>query len=80
MIEKEIRMKKTLAVLFITGSLSVACASESKIKIEASSTEQSAREVSGVQEVERPASLQYDSPEYKKHKEYLKFMDRHYDK
>ncbi len=64
--------------LVFTGSVS-ACASESKISGSTLKIDESSREVAqaGVVEVERPESLKYDSPAYKKHKEYLKFIDRH---
>lgn len=71
-------MTKLLTVLMILGSVSVACASESKMKLEGIGEVASARDVSQVEEVERPESLKYDTPEYKRHKEYLKFIDRHY--
>lgn len=66
------------AALVFMGSVTV-CASESKISGSSVKIEDS-REIAraeGVQEVERPESLKYDSPAYKKHKEYLKYIDRH---
>ena len=74
-------MKKLLASIIVLGAVSQACATESKLKLE-SSSESSRREVAkaGVQEVERPESLKSDSPAYKKHKQYNKFIDRHYNK
>lgn len=70
-------MKTFIAALIFVGSVT-ACASESKLKIDDSSREvaQADRE-KGVQPVERPESLKSDSPAYRKHKEYLKFIDRH---
>lgn len=75
-------MKKVLASLIIIGAVSTACASESKLKLDVSEAETSKREVAkaGVQEVARPESLKGDSPAYKKHKQYNKFIDRHYNK
>lgn len=69
-------MVKILTVLLIMGSVSVACATESSIKIDTTSMNAPVRDVSGVEAVERPESLKYDSPAYKKHKEYVKFIDR----
>jgi len=66
------------AGLVFMGSVT-ACASESKISGSSFKIEDS-REIAraeGVEEVERPESLRYDSPAYKKHKEYLKYIDRH---
>ncbi len=67
----------SVALVFV-GSIS-ACASESKVSGSTLKIDESSREVAqaGVEEVERPESLKYDSPAYKKHKEYLKFIDRH---
>lgn len=71
-------MKKIIVALVFMSSVT-ACASESKISGSILKVEDS-REIAraeGVQEVERPESLKYDSPAYKKHKEYLKYIDRH---
>ncbi len=71
-------MKKIIVALVFMGSVT-ACASESKVSGSNLRIEDS-REIAraeDVQEVERPESLKYDSPAYKKHKEYLKYIDRH---
>jgi hypothetical protein len=72
-------MTKLLAAFLIVGSFSLAHADESKMKIEMP-TGGETRQVAQAEDVVRPESLKYDSAEYKKHKEYLKFIDRHYNK
>lgn len=79
-------MKTLIASLIFMATLSTACASESKMKLDVTSdtTEQSVpdREVAQanldkVVPVERPESLKYDSQDYKKHKEYIRYLDTH---
>lgn len=78
-------MKKLIASLLMMAAFSTACASESKMKLDVASdaTEKPAvdRDVAqvenGVVPVERPESLKYDSKDYKKHKEYLRYIETH---
>lgn len=75
-------MKKLFASLIVIGAVSTACASESKVKLGSVESEESSRRevAAGVQPVDRPASLKGDSPAYKRHKEFNKHIDRHYNK
>jgi hypothetical protein len=79
-------MKKLIASLLMMAAFSTACAStESKMKLDVASdtTESSSnREVAqagdhNIVPVERPESLKYDSQDYKKHKEYIRYLDTH---
>jgi hypothetical protein len=67
-------MIKLIASLILMASFSTACASESKLKIDVTSREVAQADVVPV---ERPESLKYDSQDYKKHKEYIRYLDVH---
>lgn len=70
-------MKHLLVALIALSTVSTACASESKLKLDESSREVAQSDEGQIVEVERPESLKGDSPTYKKHKEFLKYIDRH---
>lgn len=78
-------MKKFIASFIVLGAVSTACASSSTYKHEGSrqvaKAEAEPRESDGkVQKVERPESLKGDSPAYKRHKDFNKRIDRHYNR
>jgi hypothetical protein len=77
-------MRKLLVTFLIVGSASAACATESSLKLSdmtgATAKADPERGLTQVEEVVRPESLRYDSPAYKRHKEFLKFIDRHYNR
>ncbi len=78
-------MNKFLASFLVLAAVSTACASSSTYKVEGS-REVAKAEVdtrssdSRVQKVERPESLKGDSPAYKRHQNFNKHIDRHYNK
>lgn len=78
-------MTKFIASFIVLGAVSTACASSSNYKMEGSrqvaKAETDSRESdSKVQKVERPESLKGDSPAYKRHQEFNKKIDRHYNR
>jgi hypothetical protein len=80
MSDREVRMTKILTALLMMSSISVAHAEETKMKLQSVSGGESTRQVAQVEDVARPESLKYDSMAYKKHKEYLRYLDHHMNK